>query len=99
MDSKKNNCVGGASFFQMPLHSPRYAKKDQQDMPAWLPDRLLAEYGRDSTYKREFAIGAFLRPDHEKPGDSSPCRGLEHYSTLQISYLNYRSYFIVNYDS
>jgi len=51
---------------------------------------------RDSACKREFATGASLRPDHEKPRDSSPCRGFEHYSTLQISYLNYRSYFIVS---
>jgi len=58
-------------------------------MPAWLPDRLLAEYGllpvrRDSACKREFATGASLRPDHENPRDSSPCRGFEHCSTLQI---------------
>ena len=35
VESKKNDSVDGASFFQIPLHNPRYAKKDQQNMHAW----------------------------------------------------------------
>ncbi|PIA54619.1 hypothetical protein AQUCO_00900882v1 [Aquilegia coerulea] len=63
MESKKN-CT---SIFQMPLHYPRYTKKDYQDMPEWKLDRLLGEYGLPVTgnlaYKREFAMGTFLWPD------------------------------------
>ncbi|KAG5239883.1 cytoplasmic tRNA thiolation protein [Salix suchowensis] len=48
---------------KFPLHYPRYAKKDQQNMPAGKLDRIIAEYGlpvrSDSACKREFAIGAF----------------------------------------
>ncbi|XVE99615.1 hypothetical protein REPUB_Repub03eG0215300 [Reevesia pubescens] len=65
MESEKQNGVG-VSFFQMPLHYPRYTK-DYQDMPEWKLDRLLAEYGLstqgDLDYKRKFAMGAFLWPD------------------------------------
>ena len=57
----------GFSFFQMPLHYPRYSKKEYLDMPEWKVDRLLAEYGLpthgDLAYKRQFAMGAFLWPD------------------------------------
>ncbi|CAK7325746.1 unnamed protein product [Dovyalis caffra] len=85
MDSKKKDHVNGASFFQMPLHYPRYTKKDYQNMPEWQLDRLLAEYGLpvngDLAYKREFALGAFLWPDRdllqEKSRNSSPCYGFE----------------------
>ncbi|KAF9599433.1 hypothetical protein IFM89_037199 [Coptis chinensis] len=63
MESKNK----GVNFFQMPLHYPRYTKKDYQDMPEWKVDRLLSEYGLPVTgnlaYKREFAMGAFLWPD------------------------------------
>ncbi|CAL0307624.1 unnamed protein product [Lupinus luteus] len=65
MESPKQSNV---SFFQMPLHYPRYNKKDYQDMPEWKLDRLLKEYGLpthgDLAYKREFAMGAFLWPTH-----------------------------------
>ncbi|EOY18099.1 hypothetical protein QUC31_006625 [Theobroma cacao] len=71
MESEKQN---GVSFFQMPLHYPRYTQKDYQDMPEWKLDRLLAEYGLsnkgDLAYKRQFAMGAFLWPDfhgHQSP--------------------------------
>ncbi|KDP44888.1 hypothetical protein JCGZ_01388 [Jatropha curcas] len=51
----------------MPLHYPRYTKKDYQTMPEWQLDTLLAEYGLpvngDLDYKREFAMGAFLWPN------------------------------------
>lgn len=63
MESPKKNNV---SFFQMPLHYPRYTEKDYQDMPEWKLDGLLKEYGLpthgDLAYKREFAMGAFLWP-------------------------------------
>lgn len=83
MESQKNT---GASFFQMPLHYPRYTKKDYENMPEWQVDRLLAEYGLpifgDLAHKREFAMGAFLWPDfHEEPKNSSPCNSFEHSSS------------------
>ncbi|GMJ02825.1 hypothetical protein like AT3G55570 [Hibiscus trionum] len=66
MESEKQ--INGVSFFQMPLHYPRYTVKDYLVMPEWKLDRLLAEYGLfangDLDYKREFAMGAFLWPDH-----------------------------------
>jgi hypothetical protein len=65
MESRKKK--SGFGFFQMPLHYPRYSKKEYVDMPEWKLDRLLAEYGLsthgDLAYKREFAMGAFLWPD------------------------------------
>ena len=73
MESEKEN---GVSFFQMPLHYPRYTKKDYQDMPEWKLDRLLAEYGLSTKgaldYKRQFAMGAFLWPDFHDDQKSSP---------------------------
>ncbi|PSS34523.1 DNA-directed RNA polymerase [Actinidia chinensis var. chinensis] len=58
----------GASFFQMPLHYPRYTMNDYHIMPEAKLDTLLAEYGLtvhgDLAYKREFAMGAFLWPNH-----------------------------------
>ncbi|KAK9913602.1 hypothetical protein M0R45_037413 [Rubus argutus] len=55
------------SNFQMPLHYPRYSRKDYQDMPEWKFDCLLAEYGLlahgDLAYKRDVAMGTFLWPD------------------------------------
>lgn len=66
MESKRKS-GNGSSFSQMPLHYPRYAKKDYQQMPEWMIDRLLADYGLstngDLAYKREFAMGAFLWPE------------------------------------
>lgn len=57
-----------ASNFQMPLHYPRYSRKDYEDKPEWKLDRLLAQYGLsvhgDLACKRDFAMGAFLWPDH-----------------------------------
>ncbi|KAJ3694596.1 hypothetical protein LUZ60_010076 [Juncus effusus] len=50
--------------FQMPVHYPRYKRKDYEEMPEWQLDRLLSEYGLpvtgDVQYKRSFAMGAFL---------------------------------------
>ncbi|KAL5710973.1 hypothetical protein ACHQM5_021475 [Ranunculus cassubicifolius] len=64
MESKKN---GGVSYFQMPLHYPRYSRKDYECMQEWKLDRLLGEYGLpvsgDLASKREYAMGAFLWPD------------------------------------
>lgn len=76
---KSSNSVssGGAgkSYFQMPLHYPRYSKKEYQDMPEGLLDRLLALYGLqphgDLAYKRAFAIGAFLWPTSSSSSSSS----------------------------
>lgn len=55
------------SYFQMPLHYPRYTQKDYQNMPEGLLDRLLAQYGLtphgDLAYKRAYAMGAFLWPN------------------------------------
>ncbi|KAJ8624192.1 hypothetical protein MRB53_032722 [Persea americana] len=62
---KQNNSK--SSFFQMPLHYPRYTKEDYESMPEWQLDRLLAQYGLpnmgDLPRKREFAMGTFLWPD------------------------------------
>ncbi|KAI8540003.1 hypothetical protein RHMOL_Rhmol09G0227300 [Rhododendron molle] len=53
----------------MPLHYPRYTKKEYLNMPEAKLDRLLAEYGLsvqgNLAYKREFAMGAFLWPRFE----------------------------------
>lgn len=71
MESKEKT---NTSFFQMPLHYPKYTKNDYQTMPEWQLDRLLAEYGlpipNDLAYKREFAMGAFLWPDHQEQKSS-----------------------------
>ncbi|KAF6161170.1 hypothetical protein GIB67_007811 [Kingdonia uniflora] len=51
----------------MPLHYPRYTKKDYEEMPEWKLNSLLTEYGLsthgDLAYKRDFAIGTFLWPN------------------------------------
>ncbi|KAK9065679.1 hypothetical protein SSX86_015080 [Deinandra increscens subsp. villosa] len=79
MDGRRKNIGGtggggsggtGGSNFQMPLHYPRYTKEEYKELPEWMLDRLLSEYGlsvaagghRDLESKREFAMGAFLRP-------------------------------------
>ncbi|XP_073282192.1 uncharacterized protein [Primulina huaijiensis] len=58
------------SGFQMPLHYPKYTKNEYQEMPEWMLDRLLAEYGLpaigDLAHKRDFAMGAFLWPTNNK---------------------------------
>lgn len=65
-----------SGFFRVPLHYPRYTRKDYEDMPEWKLDRVLAEYGLsangDLSYKREFAMGAFLWPNFvETPSNSA----------------------------
>ncbi|PON44310.1 hypothetical protein PanWU01x14_268130 [Parasponia andersonii] len=57
----------GVRQFQMPLHYPRYKKRDYETMPEWKLDLLLREYGLpinvgDVNQKRNFAMGAFLWP-------------------------------------
>ncbi|CAL5410348.1 unnamed protein product [Camellia sinensis] len=53
--------------FQMPLHYPRYKKKDYEEMEEWKVDMLLKEYGlglKGTLHeKRAYAMGAFLWPD------------------------------------
>ncbi|XP_030549685.2 uncharacterized protein LOC115754706 [Rhodamnia argentea] len=65
-----NNSTNNRSSFQMPLHYPRYKKKDYENMPEWKLDRLLNEYGLpvsgDVDQKRKFAMGAFLWPSQEE---------------------------------
>lgn len=81
---KKNNSA--VSYFQMPLHYPRYTMKDYQDMPEWKLDQLLAQYGLpthgDLAYKRDFAIGAFLWPDFHQDSKPSPNRTINDASLL-----------------
>ncbi|KAF7849444.1 hypothetical protein BT93_L0790 [Corymbia citriodora subsp. variegata] len=64
-----NKSTNNQSSFQMPLHYPRYQKKDYENMPEWKLDRLLSEYGLpvsgDVDQKRKFAMGAFLWPSQE----------------------------------
>lgn len=56
--------INNKASFQMPLHYPRYTKKDYENMPEWKLDCLLNEYGLsvsgDANHKRKFAMGAFL---------------------------------------
>ncbi|KAK1261510.1 hypothetical protein QJS04_geneDACA008968 [Acorus gramineus] len=51
----------------MPLHYPRYKKKDYEVMEEWKVDALLRQYGiaheGDIHEKRAYAIGTFLWPD------------------------------------
>ncbi|KAG1359638.1 hypothetical protein COCNU_08G010840 [Cocos nucifera] len=58
---------GGADFFQVPVHHPRYRRADYETTPEWKLDHLLAQYGLpvfgDLEEKRNFAMGAFLWPD------------------------------------
>ncbi|KAK6934584.1 hypothetical protein RJ641_034739 [Dillenia turbinata] len=53
--------------FQMPLHYPRYTKRDYESMEEWKVDVLLTGYGLTFNgsldEKRAFAMGAFLWPD------------------------------------
>ncbi|KGN56014.1 uncharacterized protein LOC105434788 [Cucumis sativus] len=55
------------SGFQMPLHYPRYTKRDYEEMEEGKLDLLLKQYGLcfDGTLeeKRAFAIGTFIWPD------------------------------------
>ncbi|MFS7968667.1 hypothetical protein Hanom_Chr09g00800311 [Helianthus anomalus] len=76
MDGRRRNTSAtsdggsGGSNFQMPLHYPRYTKEEYKELPEWMLDRLLVQYGlsasghRDLESKREFAMGAFLWPPH-----------------------------------
>ncbi|PON65649.1 cytoplasmic tRNA 2-thiolation protein [Trema orientale] len=90
MGSLKKDSNNGVSYFQMPLHYPRYTKKDYQDMPEWKLDRLLAEYGLsthgDLAYKRDFAIGAFLWPDYHQ--DRKPSSSLSYRTFTDASLLD-----------
>nr|GEX80717.1 hypothetical protein [Tanacetum cinerariifolium] len=76
MESRRKNIAttsNDGSSFQMPLHYPRYTKEDYKELPEWMLDRLLAQYGlsasghRDLESKREFAMGAFLWPSQQPP--------------------------------
>ncbi|CAI0440242.1 unnamed protein product [Linum tenue] len=53
--------------FRMPLHYPRYSKRDYEAMEEWRLDLLLSQYGirlaGTVDEKRAYAIGAFLWPD------------------------------------
>lgn len=66
-EDKEEHICG--DYFQMPLHYPRYVKRDHETMPEWKLDCLLKEYGLPVTgnvvYKRNFAMGAFLWPHHD----------------------------------
>ncbi|KMZ63941.1 hypothetical protein ZOSMA_38G00490 [Zostera marina] len=59
---------GESTEFQMPLHYPRFNRRDYENMPEWKVDNLLKEYGLPTTgdlaCKRELAMGAFLWPSH-----------------------------------
>ncbi|OWM85254.1 hypothetical protein CDL15_Pgr028041 [Punica granatum] len=61
---KEMNNKPNMGYFQMPLHYPRYNKRDYEEMPEWRLDCLLREYGLpvsgDVNHKRNFAMGAFL---------------------------------------
>lgn len=76
MESKKKSCDDAVRYFQMPLHYPRYTKKDYQDMPEAILDMLLAAYGLsphgDLAYKRAFAMGAFLWTDFDSHSSANP---------------------------
>lgn len=79
MDGRRKNIAttsdggNGGSNFQMPLHYPRYTKDEYKELPEWMLDQLLAQYGlsasghRDLESKREFAMGAFLWPPQHQP--------------------------------
>ncbi|WOG93958.1 hypothetical protein DCAR_0313248 [Daucus carota subsp. sativus] len=76
MESNKQSCNNTVTYFQMPLHYPRYTKKDYQDMPEGILDMLLAAYGLspngDLAYKRAFAMGAFLWTDIDWNSSANP---------------------------
>lgn len=73
MEKEKNNSI--TSYFQMPLHYPKYTMEEYKEMPEWKIDKLLAQYGLpvhgDLEYKREFAMGAFLWPPSSLKRDVS----------------------------
>ncbi|KAI6676299.1 hypothetical protein NL676_037095 [Syzygium grande] len=86
MDQIQRQKKSGVSCFQMPLHYPKYTSQDYMAMPEWKLDCLLAEYGLpitgDLTYKRDFAMGTFLWPDHcQDPRPSSRGRVQGHFSS------------------
>lgn len=76
MESNKKRCDSPVEQFQMPLHYPRYTKKDYQDMPEAILDMLLAAYGLsthgDLAYKRAFAMGAFLWTELDSHCSANP---------------------------
>lgn len=80
--SVKNSKEDTGSIFQMPLHYPKYTKKDYEDMPDWKLDQLLVEYGFSTdgklANKRKFVMGAFLWPDfNAELNKSSPSHSLQ----------------------
>uniref|UniRef100_A0A2C9V2P6 DUF7722 domain-containing protein n=1 Tax=Manihot esculenta TaxID=3983 RepID=A0A2C9V2P6_MANES len=64
----------GSKTFKIPLHYPRYTKKQYEHMPEWKLDSLLQDYGLpidqgDLAYKRELAISTFIWPEpHSEDG-------------------------------
>ncbi|KAI3508541.1 hypothetical protein L1887_23549 [Cichorium endivia] len=87
MDSRRKNIAtasdgggSGGSNFQMPLHYPRYTKEEYKELPEWMLDQLLAQYGlsasghHDLESKREFAMGAFLWPPPHPPSQPTNYR-------------------------
>ncbi|CAI0408597.1 unnamed protein product [Linum tenue] len=69
MNAIRSSSASSSSGFQMPLHYPRFKKKDYETMPEWRLDCLLKEYGLpvvgDADEKRKFAMGAFLWPSEQ----------------------------------
>lgn len=63
-NNKEDMMMRQSSYFQMPLHYPRFTRADYEKMPEWKLDCLFTEYGLrvsgDLNYKRNFAMGAFL---------------------------------------
>lgn len=80
MESRKMN----VSNFQMPLHYPRYSRKDYQDMPEY----GLSAHG-DLAYKRDFAMGAFLWPDRCRH-DPKPSNNSYHNNTIKDASISLR---------
>ncbi|KAG8645025.1 hypothetical protein MANES_10G025700v8 [Manihot esculenta] len=59
----------GSKTFKIPLHYPRYTKKQYEHMAEWKLDLLLQDYGLpidhgDLAYKRELAISTFIWPEY-----------------------------------
>ncbi|CAG7910659.1 unnamed protein product [Brassica rapa] len=68
--------VDSWSSFQMPVHYPKFTKEQYESMSEEELDRLLKLYGLptnigDLSYKKQFAMGAFL---WEKVIESSPAK-------------------------
>ncbi|CAN1337005.1 hypothetical protein LINPERPRIM_LOCUS37408 [Linum perenne] len=65
--SVQRTSVPPATGFQMPVHYPRYSKREYEEMEEWRLDLLFTQYGLrcdgSLAEKRAYAIGAFLWPD------------------------------------